>query len=132
MLHRLLNLCELICPMAIRPSVVHMFVQSHSLSNYLTKCDEIYMTFYQLSCSNGFGCNRGYENPNIDFEKRQCIKTLLTSNQKHSNQIMIMASLLFCWSYDYFVIIKLKVVFFYFRHPVKQFSCFWKKKYWKL
>jgi hypothetical protein len=29
---------------------------------------------------------------NIDFEKRQCLKILLISNQKHSNQIMIMAS----------------------------------------
>jgi hypothetical protein len=29
---------------------------------------------------------------NIDFEKRQCLKTLLILNLKHSNQIMIMAS----------------------------------------
>jgi hypothetical protein len=119
-LHRLLNLCELIGPMAIRPSVVHTCVQSHPLSNYLTKCDEIYMTFYQLSCSNGFDCNRRYENPKHRFWKKQCLKTLLISSQKHSNQIIIMASfrMLLRWSYDYFVIIKSKVDFFHFRHPV--------------
>jgi hypothetical protein len=116
MLHRLLNLCELIGPMAIRPSAVHMCVQSHPLNNYLTKCDEIYMTFYQLVVQMVSVAIGDTYTQIIDFEIRQCLKTLLVSNQKHSNQIMIMASfwMLLCWINDYFVIIKFKLVFSYF------------------
>jgi hypothetical protein len=74
MLHRHLNLCELIGPMAIRPSVVHMCVQSHSLSNYLTKCDGIYMTFYQLVVQMVSVAVGDTKTQIIDFEKKAMFK----------------------------------------------------------
>lgn len=55
--------------MTTSPSVVHMCVQWHPLSNYLARFDEMHMNFYQ-SCSNGFGCKLGYENQKYRFLKK--------------------------------------------------------------
>jgi hypothetical protein len=130
MLNRLLNLCEIIGPMAIRPSDVHIYkyllsclntcVQSHPLSNFLIKCDEIYLTVYQLSCPNGFGCNRGYESPKHRFWKKAMFKDPSHLEPKafksnHDHGVISNASLLklrlFCHNW-------IKSRFFYFRHPV--------------
>jgi hypothetical protein len=46
-----------------------MCVQSHPLSNYLTKCDEIYMTFYQLVVQIVSVAIGDMKTQNIDFKK---------------------------------------------------------------
>jgi hypothetical protein len=79
------NLCEVIGPMAIRPSVVQKCVQSHPLSNYLTKCHEIYMTFYQFNFQMVSVAIGNTKTKNIDFEKKQCLKTLLISTDLNFN-----------------------------------------------
>jgi hypothetical protein len=88
-----------------------------------------------------FRLQSGIRNSGNKNQKHRFRKTAMLKDPSHlepkafkSNKIMIMAPfrMLLCWSNDYFVIITLKVVFFYFQTSCIAVFMFLKKKILKV